>query len=186
MTKFILHGGYTQRQSELNRQFFAQTTKEVPNGGTVLVVYFARPTKEWKELLQQDRQNFLTHADGKDVNVLMASEDGFLDQVRTSDAVYIRGGDPDKLMATLKRSFELSKLLCGKIVAGSSAGAYAISTFYWSNTKQGVCKGLGWAPVKVICHFDGKQTTIDTISKVSPDLELVVLQDCEWREVSLP
>jgi peptidase E len=183
MTRFIVHGGYTQRENGDNREFFAQITEKVRDGGTVLVVYFARPTEEWTELLKQDAQSLTENANGKAIRVVMASGEDFLDQIQEADAIYMRGGDTDKLIASLKQFPELSERLVGKTVAGSSAGAYAIARYYWSNTKQGIFEGFGWAPVKVICHFDGNQVVVDAMNPTAPELELIVLRDCEWKEI---
>ena len=58
MTKYILHGGSTRDKTTGNKNFFKESTKNLPNKADILCIYFANPQKLWKEKFRQDIDNF--------------------------------------------------------------------------------------------------------------------------------
>jgi peptidase E len=190
MTTFILHGGFTRDKNKLNRSFFREITKNIPDGGTVLFVYFAGRDNEIGEKFEEDKQNIIAEARSKRLNIVLATEEDFIEQVKQSDAVYIRGGDTAKLLSTLKKYPNFEEAIQGKTIAGSSAGAYALSTFFFSNDRNAVFEGLGILPLRVLCHYESKKyerkgNALETLNHYPQDLELVVLKDYEWRVFKL-
>ncbi len=187
MTKFILHGGFTGADNELNRGFYREMTKGLPDGANVLL-YFARKDEEVPKLFAEDKARILEQAENKNFDIVRAEEGKFMGQASAAGAIYMRGGDTDKLIETLKSYPDFKNALEGKIVSGSSAGAYVLSTYYYSATKGGVHEGLGILPLRVICHYKSEilkghgEDAITLMEKYPHDLELVVLKDYEWRE----
>ncbi|MEX0918144.1 MAG: Type 1 glutamine amidotransferase-like domain-containing protein [Candidatus Paceibacterota bacterium] len=187
-TKYILHGGYTRYDNELNRSFFQELTKDVPNGGTVLIVLFATEEEKMEEYFGNFREKFDEHAGGKNIHYVQATKKDFLKQIKSADAIYIQGGDTEKLKRTLNEYSEFAYLIQGKTVAGSSAGAYVLSTYYYTNSQNKVLEGLGILPVRTVCHYqseihpapDGVDPILD-LNQFDKSLELVVLKDFEWR-----
>lgn len=185
-TKFILHGGFTGTENELNRGFYEELSKDVSNGGTILLIYFSRKDAEVHICFEQDKKKILEQAGDKKLNMELANQKDFLNQVRSADAVYMRGGDTDKLLARLKNFPDFDKAIKGKVVSGSSAGAQVLAKYYYSSSKGGVHEGLGILPVKVVCHYQSKEfedrgDPIEQLKEYPEDLELVVLKDCEWK-----
>lgn len=165
MKKYILHGGYTNTLNSLNKGFFNEIVNDLSDGGRVLIVYFAREEKGWTTLFTQDEKRFKRAIQGRDIKLTIARKDGFINQVTSSDAIYMRGGTSRRLMDALKEFPEFSEAIKDKIVAGSSAGAYALSTFYYTYESKQVLRGLGILPINVICHFDGNQKVVELINK---------------------
>ncbi len=98
----------------------------------------------------------------------------------------MRGGETEKLLFELKKHPEFKDAIKGKTIAGSSAGAYAVSRYYHSANRGGIHEGLGILPVRMICHYqsDTLKFTDDPIAlmKEYPDeLPLVVLKDFEFQ-----
>jgi len=185
MTKIILHGGFTRDDNESNRSYYREITKDLGEGSTVLVVLFAREVDEYPDLMK-DEINKLTQSTNKHLNIVQASEDEFMKQVKGSDAVVIRGGDTAKLMEVFKRHPEFMEAVKDKVVAGSSAGAYLFSRYYHSGTRNKVFEGLGILPIRIACHYgskelEGRGNPLEQLEEYPHDLELVVLKDYEWR-----
>jgi peptidase E len=186
MTKYILHGGYTKLENDSNRAFFREIVKDLLDTATILLVYFAREDVEIPKLFERDKKSFLGTGK-KDLNFLVASSEDFIQQIQNADAVYLSGGETEKLLNTLKQFPAFAKAVTGKVVAGSSAGAYALARYYYSNSRNTVSEGLGILPVKVVCHFKSKihdvpaTDPVELMEKYSENLELVVLADCESR-----
>ncbi len=178
-TKYILHGGNTSKSHSLNDQFFKSIVANLPAGGKVLLVCFARPESEYQMLYARDKQSFERVAGKKKVEVILATRENFAQEIKKSDAIYLLGGDTLQLLETLKQYPEFGEVTQNKVVAGSSAGAYILSTNYYSNSLSGVFPGLGILPINVVCHFDGNQRAIDELKRKSPRLRMVVLKDCE-------
>lgn len=192
MTTFVLHGGFTSAKNDLNAGFYGEFSRYVPDGATILLIYFAREDSEVeaRELFKEDREKILEQTKGKRFDFLLASQDEFLEQVKRADVIYMRGGDTDKLLAALKQYPDLARAIQGKVVVGSSAGAYAISTYYYSGSKGGVYEGLGLLPIRVTCHYESKlmereadREGIATLEKYPHNLELVALRDYEWKTI---
>jgi peptidase E len=186
MTKFILHGGFTRKENESNRSFFEELARDVPNSGVVLMVFFASreddPTSTFNELSSRIRQE----ANSKDLRFVLATQEGFVDEVKRADAIYLHGGSTNKLLETLRTYPSLGPLMEGKTVAGSSAGAYAIAKYGTSHSEDAMREGLGLAPLRVVCHFESSELppapgAVALLQNTAANLELVLLKDCEWK-----
>lgn len=188
MTTFILHGGFTRHKNELNDSFYREFVKDLQDGATILLVYFATDDKEkQKECLAYQSKEMTEASQGKIFKFVVASPHDLEWQLTRADAVYFQGGDTEKLIAALKRYSNLNKLLEGKVIAGSSAGAYALSTYYYSNDKGGIHDGLGVLPLRTICHhesdrFKTNDNSIAMMEHYPSTLDLITLRDYEWKE----
>lgn len=189
MTKFILHGGFTRRENELNRSFYEEVVRDVPEGGTVLLCYFASREADNSDKYQEDSQSLTTQAHGKKLTFLFATENDFIQQLKHADAVYIRGGSTSKLLRILRNYPDFKESLVGKTVAVSSAGAYVIASYGPSHAKGEVREGLHLLPLRVVCHYGSMElppnlNAIELLKTTAPDMELVLLGDCEWKVFS--
>ncbi|HRH55372.1 MAG TPA: Type 1 glutamine amidotransferase-like domain-containing protein [Candidatus Paceibacterota bacterium] len=157
MTKFILHGGFTRRDNELNRSFYEEFTSEIPDKGEILLVYFASRSHDTKEVFEEMSGKFQEHAPGKTFTFTKATHEHFLEELTRSDAVYLHGGDTDKLLEILRNYSDLKPLIEGKTVAGSSAGAYILATLGASHSEDRMREGLGLVPLRIVCHFESPE-----------------------------
>ena len=186
MTKYILHGGFTSVKNKLNETFYEECTKGLKDSSTVLFIYFAREDKDTLRLFEEDKKKILETTEVKNLNMVIAGKEKFTEQFQATDVVYIRGGDTKKLLETLKQFPRFVEGLDGKIIVGSSAGAYAFATCYHSGSRGGVHKGLGLLPIRIICHYQSEvlpavDDAMKVIKECDESLELVVLKDFEWK-----
>lgn len=187
MTKFILHGGFTSAGNELNKSFYREMTKDLSEDATILLVYFAKDHELWPKLFEEDKERIIENSDLKHLKIISATEKEFAEQVRSADAIYIRGGDTERLIDTLRKYPTFIEDIQRKVIAGSSAGAYVCSTFYYSGSKGAVFEGLGLLPIRIICHFMSEtlpnhgDDAMELMEGYNEELELVVLRDYEWR-----
>lgn len=185
-TTFVLHGGYTSAKNELNAGFYKEMSRYVPGGGNILLIYFSRDDEDYDRVFEQDRSRIVEQAGGKKLTIVRATKGNFVEEVEAADALYMRGGDTDKLLNVLKKHPDFGEAIKGKVIAGSSAGAYVLAKYYHSVSKGGVHEGLGLLPVRVVCHYEsaGFEKVDDPLAlmgKYPKDLELVVLKDHEWK-----
>lgn len=186
MTKFILHGGFTRKDNELNHAFHEEFVRDIPDGGTVLHVYFASRSNDTSEVFEEHRKNIAARANDKNLDFLFAAKEDFLDQISQSDAIQLHGGSTNKLLAVLRTYPDLKPLVENKTVAGSSAGAYALARFGASHSEETVREGLGLVPLRVVCHYESpdlppKAASVSALKNTAQDLELVLLKDFEWK-----
>ena len=77
MTKFILHGGFTRVENELNRSFFKELVSDVLDGGAILMIFFASreddPTETFKELSERMQ----SEAAGKKIHFVLTAKERF-------------------------------------------------------------------------------------------------------------
>jgi hypothetical protein len=158
-------------------------------------VYFACEEGEETETRFREHQGrILAHAKGKRFTHVHASREGFLEELERADTVFLNGGVPMRLMDALHSYPDIKKKLQGKTLAGSSSGAYALSTFYYSTSPlPGMYEGFGIAPVRLICHYETTNSSqhyrgeeaLALLDRCPHELELVVLKDYEWRTIIL-
>lgn len=187
MTKFILHGGFTRKENELNRSFFEELVKDIPNNGKLLMVFFASRDDDPSDTFQELKKKVEAAAGtGRNLTVVMATRENFLDEVKNSDAIYLHGGSTNKLLDVLRTFPSLKPLVEGKTVAGSSAGAYAIAAYGASHSEDAMREGMALAPLRVVCHYESPELppapgAVEVLKNTAPELELVLLRDCEWE-----
>lgn len=183
-------------QTEANRRYYQEMVKGLAQP-KVLLVYFAREDDEIPGLIERDKNNFAWANPGVEIEYLVATEGDFAKQVQESDVILLADGETDKLIATVKRTgIDLKQAFEGKIVSGSSAEAYLIAEWYYTNNDREIRRGLGLLPIAVWAHYrpekgseyDISESEIETIEKemlthVSedkfikiPEQEMVVLQ----------
>jgi len=173
--------------NEQNKKFREEVVKDIPEGGRLLIVYFACEDEKYPQLREQDEPAFQKAAGNKQINIIIASKNNFIEELKSSNAVYMRGGETDRLMNELKKYPDFKNLIKGKTVAGSSAGAYILSKYYHSASKQGIYQGLEIVPVRIICHYKSEKFDYDrgdplTMMKdYHEELPLVVLRDFEFK-----
>lgn len=186
MTKFILHGGFARRDNELNHSFYEEFAKDMPDKGTILLVYFASRYDDTSEVFREQSDRLTSLGGGKKFIFKHATKENFLEQIESADAVYFHGGSTNKLLAILRTYPDLHSLIQGKTVGGSSAGAYALAKYGASHSEDVMREGLGLIPLRVICHYESPELppaeeAVAVLRNTAQELELVLLKDCEWK-----
>lgn len=192
MTKYIFHGGGTRKESGNNDSFYVELVKDVPDNGIVLLVYFASRTEDNSDRISYDSGKCKGFSSGKKFAIEVATMETFIEQAMNADTIYFRGGSTEKLLNALKQFPKLKSAFENKdkTVAGSSAGAYALSTWYSSHYEDMAAPGLGIVPVRVITHFKSetmppKDGAIERLKITDTELPLITLKEGEWECVTL-
>jgi peptidase E len=160
----------------------------VPKNGTVLLVYFASRTDDNLDRIPLDTEQCKKFSEGKSLDVIVATPEDFSNQLAGADAVWFRGGSTEKLLTALRAYPNLKEELVGKTVAGSSAGAYALSTYFSSHYEDVIAEGLGIVPVRVATHL-GSSTmpprpgAVEALKNTAKELYLIELHEGEWKVV---
>lgn len=154
MTKYILHGGFTREDNPSNRAFYKEFIRDVPDGGTILLVYFASREEDTSAKFKGHIARIEEQSEEKNFHFLMATQEQFISQIQQSNAICFYGGSTSKLIKILHTYPDLKPLFEGKTVAGSSAGTYALARLGPSHHKEEVREGLGLVPIRVVCHYE--------------------------------
>lgn len=160
MIKYILHGGNTGEVNKDNNNFFKEMTSGLKGNVKILLNYFARKDSEIEKLAKQDKQRLLKHSKNKNLQFQVAQVERFEKQLKWANVMYMRGGIIIHLIKKLKNIKNIEKLFRDKVIAGSSAGAYALSKYYWGNNTKRLGKGLGILNIKCYCHCGPKDMKI--------------------------
>ncbi len=190
MTKYIFHGGCVQPESINNNSFYSELVKDVPYDGMVILVYFASRTDDISDRIAYDIEQCQKFSMGKSINFEVANLDNFMELAKEADTIFFRGGSTEKLLNTLSQFPDLKSVFenKNKTVAGSSAGAYVLSTFYSSHYEDKVEPGLGIVPVRVVTHYESEKMpprpgAINELKKNCQNLQLITLREGEWLSV---
>lgn len=153
MIRIILAGGYLHKAPDEGKYFCEELIRGKSRTVRILICMFARLREVWDETYARDIEFFHTFLPEVTMAFELAEYENFIDQVGRADIIYLRGGSSEELVRALEEKAEWKKYLEGKTIAGSSAGADALSTFYFGLHDSKIRKGVGLALVKVIPHF---------------------------------
>lgn len=181
MAKFILHGGNTREINVDNNGFFREITLGTNGRVGILLNYFSRDENEIEQCSEHDKQRLLQNSETKDLIFEVAKPETLAGQLQSADVMYMRGGDTEKLIRGLSLTPQLDQIFQNKVIAGSSAGVYALAKYYWSNDHKRLGDGLGILNIKTFCHYESKDTDIvDKLLNYKEDLPLLVLPNYKW------
>lgn len=186
MTKFIFHGGAVKIISDSNKRFYQEMIKDTTSSVVILCVYFATRDDDYSEQFEYDKVQFQNQASKKDLEFIVATQKDFLSQIKKSDVIFFRGGSTLKLQQILQSCPPLADLFLGKTIAGSSAGAYVLSTYYPSHYDDIILNGLGIVPVRVVTHYKSDKMSpkigaLQLLEKTALELPLIKLRESEWQ-----
>lgn len=178
-TKFILHGGLAGEPNSKNDEFFKEIFKDTPQKVKILLVYFTKEKSRHEGIFKEDAPQFEKNKGDKEIFLEIAEEELFMQQIKNADVIYLHGGKTYRLLGALNKYPDFKKAVEGKTVAGESAGAYALSTCFYSKSEGGIFEGLGLVPVKTICHYDGENG--EKLNECPKNLETLLLADYEFK-----
>lgn len=179
-TKFILHGGFNvSRPDEDMADFYVEILKDAPENARILLVPFAKELDRVVSTTTRVSAEFEKIKGQKDIFIEIANEESFLKQIESADVVYFQGGVSVKLLDALKQYPDLGGLLSGKIVAGESAGANVLCTYFYSPHADDVFEGLKILPIKIIPHYT--EDTKGKLDGLDENLETLLLREYEYK-----
>ncbi|MGD9276043.1 MAG: Type 1 glutamine amidotransferase-like domain-containing protein [Candidatus Pacearchaeota archaeon] len=155
-TTYILHGGNTGVPCARNFELYKELARQTPDKGKILFMFFAIDKEKWEPSLEHNKNSFQKTKTTKKFNLEIANPktEKLIEQINSTDTIYICGGNDDWLKKPLEKINNLEKLLKGKTIMGCSAGANILSKYFYRNSKQRVENGLGIIPIKVFCHYN--------------------------------
>lgn len=188
-TTFLLHGGLLKNKDRRNDLYFQELTKDLADGDTLLHVAFARTPETQEDVFTNEKSWILAQTD-KNINVIVATQDDFMQQIAQACTIHITGGDTAKLIQIIKQYPGFLPSLAGKLVGGSSAGACLFSTYYWSGSDNKVLEGLGTLPISLLVHYGSEEYNCrdDALEKLQANtdgLEILKLEEAEWVKKEL-
>lgn len=188
MTKYILHGGETGVPNKHNEAFYQEWVKDFDDDKvpSILLVFFSRPDEIWDKLEKSDKERFAKYTNNRKAKFTVADNDMgiFKKQIEEADVIYVRGGEPQKIVDTiLTIKDEFLSLINGKVYAGSSAGVMFLSN-YSRSADRDWGKWLGLLPINSIVHYTEEihKETLDKFKKENPDNnnEYILLPETEF------
>ena len=175
MTKYILHGGASKKDTDDNKKFFRAITTNLPNSATILVVCYMMEGKNWDEVLEADKKTFSRIAPNKNLNLVLADKQtsAFLNQIKNADAIYMHGGNTHILKEYLDKIPDLENIWKDKVVVGTSAGALVLAKYWYENDDNTYNIGLGIMPFKLFCHYsDEKSDKLEKLKRFGENIEV--------------
>lgn len=183
-TTYILHGGFSRRQSKENESFYQECVRRAGENARILLCFFAAETERVDELFEEMTEKF--RQAGAVGTCVLATQETFSKELEVAQLVYFHGGHTPTLLLLLRQHNVTRASFVGKVVAGSSAGAYALATHSAAHSESSVRDGLGCVPVRLVCHFGSKELPPNTesLSKLQAmhiDIPIVYLNDCAYQ-----
>lgn len=182
MTKYILHGGNAREINPDNDGFYREMTEGSKGRTLVLLNYFSRKPDEVEKLAEQDKGRFLENSENKDLEFEIAQPEKLAEQLARAYVMYMRGGETSWLSEKLSQTPDLEERFSGKVIAGSSAGVYVLTKYYWNNDLGRLEDGLGILNFKAFCHYKREdEASAEQLLHYKERLPLMVLPDHKWQ-----
>jgi len=138
--------------------------------------YFASEESNWNDFFNKDSELF--QREFPELQMTLAKRDTFEEQVSNTSLLFLSGGDSFLLIESLKRYPDFPLLLRDKVVVGVSAGACALSTYFFSNDEQRVGEGLDIVKAKVYCHYKPDfDDNVKVLKTYKEDLPIITLPE---------
>lgn len=154
MTKYILSGGNVLRYPERVKYFFELSLKDLGPQPKILWCLFASDLEEREERYTSHIKKTAPFCPNEVSPIHShATEQDFEKQVNEADFITIQGGSTDLLKSALK-PFNLNRVFDGKIVAGHSAGAHILASYFWSPGLRKFGTGFKILPIRTLTHFN--------------------------------
>ena len=193
MTKYILIGGYPYKALDGGITLCQEAIGGFSQPVKILICAFARHQKDWEKYYKKQKQFFTNNLPEIILNFTLANESDFINQIKSTNLLYFGGGDTTDLINKLKRNPEWVKVLDGKTVMGSSAGADLLSTYNYDFEHLKCADGFGLVPVKTIVHYQSKdyappigwETIYKEIKKYKQDLPIWTLREGEHKTINI-
>jgi hypothetical protein len=193
MTKFILVGGYIWKAKDGGQAFCRELVNGFTEPTNVLICNFAMPPEVWTEKFTADQQIINRYVPDRKIEYQLAGVDTFMAQLQWANAVFFKGGTTKSLIAALQTVPRWADHLEGKTVAGTSAGANMLSTYFHGLDNPGIHKGLGIVPVQVMVHYGANDKDMDIdwekgaaeLKNQHPELPVLALAEGEFRVVRI-
>jgi peptidase E len=181
MTTFIIHGGQAGDEHKRNDAFFREMVRGVAEPVNILLVPFARVEPKRTEVVQRHSARLQRVNEGVKLHIIVADETRLAEQIASASVVYIVGGETARLVSALRSVPNIVELLQGKILAGSSAGAYALVKYYWENDTHELGEGLGLLNTKAFAHFSpASLSEYQQLANYKENLPIIALPEGDW------
>lgn len=184
-TTLLLHGGMLKYPTEQNTAYYQEIVTGLQDHAQVLIIGFARTDIDDRlATFERDKEQLLSHSSAK-ITVVNATSENFIEQLENASAIHILGGETPALVSEIKKHPQFSRLIAGKTVGGTSAGACLFAQWFYYNADKSVEAGLGLLPIRIRVHannpaYGDLDTTLKLLEEHNPELELVKLNECEW------
>ncbi len=193
MTTYILHGGATGKDLPSNDKFFTEFTNFSDKQTVrILLCYWAIEEGTWENIRARDEQKIKKFSQDKNVEITMiANQQQFLAHIEKADVMYFAGGEYAKLYESVVVIKDIAGHLDGKLVIGSSAGAFLIckqSLNSFDDQPVKINPGLGLLPISILCHWDiedEKKEKIDKLTVHAPHSPILTLNEGELATLSI-
>jgi hypothetical protein len=180
MTKYVLHGGEVRNSNASTHEFYKVLSHSDKASLNILCVYFARPEYKWEDLFSEDKEQFEATTN-KHLNIKLASEENFDEELDWADVVFFKGGDGPDLTNTLSHYTDLKDKLNSKVVGAISAGVNALCTYYYSKRAERVLEGLGILPFKVFTHYESDlESELHYLERWEENLETITIPEGQF------
>lgn len=152
MKRLILMGGRPWFAEDGGKRFVETLFRYYPKEVKLAFCIFAQPESEWDETRGLNTEMFKRFAGERKITYQTMTQENFAAVSRWAGIIYLPGGSTSVLMERAK-SFDVTKLWEGKLVAGSSAGMSFMCEGYVGLGSKKYGRGLGWVRATAIPHW---------------------------------
>lgn len=175
-------GGFNKNKTnEDNHSFYSEILKDAKDGTKILLVPFAKDEDRIIPSTEKVSKEFKNISAGKNLQITVATYDNFINQLIDADIIYFHGGTSTKLLESLKPYGDISSYLEGKVVAGESAGANILCTYFYSPQADKVLEGFKILPIRLIPHYTEEKK--NELNGYGDDLETLLLPEYEFKVI---
>lgn len=188
MFTLLLHGGRFRNIDPRNDSYFRRLTRDMNDGETLLWVGFAAQDMQTRTARFEHEKAQTLRQTTKNIIIENATIEHFAEQLQRARVVNISGGETQLLIDAFRRIPDFLRLLDGKLVGGSSAGACMFCRKYWDGSKGAFFDGLGVVPYGLFVHYGSKEFNATKTqfgqfaAQLPPNVVPLALEEADWLE----
>ena len=157
------------------------------NNDIVLHIPFAEPSKAKQDIVFEREKIMIIENSYKPILVIKADKTNITKQIHNAKTIHISGGWAPALVDYIKTVPKFEKLISGKTIGGTSAGACLFSAKYWFGEENKIYDGLGTLPIALFVHsgskeFNATNDKLEIFKSETKNHPLLKLKELEWVE----
>lgn len=170
------------------KEFCEEIVRGIKEPVKILDCLFAKPEEIWESKFDKDCLWFAQAIPTVKIDLVLASESNFIQQLQDADVLLIRGGKSNVLLERLSKQKDWLHNFKGSVIAGESAGANIFAMYFYALGNKTVKKGLGVLPIKMLVHYGADydpvidwQDAEKELENTGEKLELVKLEETKFK-----
>lgn len=191
MKRLILMGGRPWEAADKGKRQTDVVLRYFPSKVKLAFCIFAQSEEDWEETRATNVTMIESFKGRRILEYKTMTSENFAEVSAWADIIYMPGGEPPKLKATLEACGDVAKLWDGKVIVGASAGMDVLCEHFSYLQEKTILEGFGWIKANCIPHWrnEGEDDAAQTFAEQEllrrfPQTPVLCVAEGDFVEIS--